>query len=73
MTPLRRGTPTYHCCGSHSRRISYARLTYNERLGGYEVNIGESELRDAPKYGRQDDNWDWSDQRVKELDTYYRS
>jgi sporulation protein YlmC with PRC-barrel domain len=53
--------------------LPWSRLTYNERLGGYEVNIEESELRDAPKYGRQDDNWDWSDRRVKELDTYYRS
>jgi sporulation protein YlmC with PRC-barrel domain len=53
--------------------LPWSRLTYNERLGGYEVNIAESELQDAPKYGRQDDNWDWSDKRVKELDTYYRA
>ena len=28
--------------------LPWSRLTYNERLGGYEVNIEESELQDAP-------------------------
>jgi hypothetical protein len=53
--------------------LPWSRLAYNERLGGSEVNTDERELRDAPKYGRQDDNWDWNDQRVKELESYYQS
>jgi sporulation protein YlmC with PRC-barrel domain len=50
--------------------LPWSRLTYNERLGGYEVNINEDELKNAPKYGRQQ-SWDWSDQRMNELNSYY--
>jgi sporulation protein YlmC with PRC-barrel domain len=50
--------------------IPWSRLTYNERLGGYEVNIDEKELQDAPKFGRREE-WDWNDQHVSELNTYY--
>jgi hypothetical protein len=50
--------------------IPWSRLTYNERLGGYEVNIDERELQDAPKFGRRDE-WDWNDQHVSELNSYY--
>jgi sporulation protein YlmC with PRC-barrel domain len=52
--------------------LPWSRLTYNERLGGYEVNINESELKNAPKYGRQQ-SWDWNDQRVNELNSYYNT
>ena len=46
-------------------------LTYNERLGGYEVNLTEQQLKGAPHYG-QHQSWDWSDRsRAKQLDTYY--
>ena len=50
--------------------LPWNRLTYNERLGGYEVNISEAQLKGAPKYG-QHQNWDWTDQRTREIDTYY--
>jgi sporulation protein YlmC with PRC-barrel domain len=50
--------------------IPWSRLTYNERLGGYEVNISEQELQDAPKFGRREE-WDWNDQHVSELNTHY--
>jgi sporulation protein YlmC with PRC-barrel domain len=50
--------------------IPWSRLSYNERLGGYEVNIDEKELQDAPKFGRREE-WDWNDQHVSELNTYY--
>jgi hypothetical protein len=33
-------------------------LTYNPQLGGYEVNIGEEQLRGAPKFSRYE-TWDW--------------
>jgi hypothetical protein len=34
-------------------------LTYNPKLGGYEVNIGEEQLKGAPRFARTE-NWDWS-------------
>ena len=52
--------------------LPWSVLTYNERLGGYEVNLTEQQLSGAPKYG-QHDNWDWSDRsRTRQLDDYYR-
>jgi sporulation protein YlmC with PRC-barrel domain len=39
--------------------LPWSLLTYNERLGGYEVNISEEQLRGAPKFRREQD-WDWS-------------
>jgi sporulation protein YlmC with PRC-barrel domain len=45
--------------------------TYNERLGGYEVNLTEQQLKGAPHYG-QHENWNWEDQaRTEKLNTYY--
>jgi hypothetical protein len=52
--------------------LPWNRLTYNERLGGYEVNINETQLKNAPKYD-QHQNWDWTDQRAREIDAYYRT
>jgi hypothetical protein len=34
-------------------------LTYNPQLGGYEVNIGEEQLKGAPKFAKNE-SWDWS-------------
>jgi len=46
-------------------------LTYNPMLDGYEVNIGEQQLKGAPKYGRHE-SWDWSDRaRDRKLNDYY--
>ena len=46
-------------------------LTYNPRLDGYEVNIGEQQLKGAPKYSKHE-NWDWSDAaRGRKLYAYY--
>jgi hypothetical protein len=39
--------------------IPWARLTYNEKLGGYEVNITDEQLKGAPHYADESD-WDWS-------------
>src|SRR5438874_9218994 len=44
--------------GNDHYPIPWARLTYNESLGGYEVNISDEELRGAPKYGQSEWNWD---------------
>ena len=46
-------------------------LTYNPRLDGYEVNIGEQQLKGAPKYSKHE-SWDWSDAaRGRKLYAYY--
>jgi PRC-barrel domain len=46
-------------------------LTYNERLGGYEVNLTEQQLKGAPHYS-QHQNWDWTDRsRTRQLDDFY--
>jgi len=42
--------------------LPWSSLTYNEDLGGYQVNITEAQLQNAPKYANEND-WDWSDQR----------
>ncbi len=48
--------------------LPWSVLTYNERLGGYEVNLTEQQLKGAPKYS-QYENWDWNDRsRTGQLD-----
>jgi PRC-barrel domain protein len=51
--------------------LPWSLLTYNERLGGYEVNITEQQLKGAPRYG-QHENWDWNDRtRAAQLNGYW--
>jgi len=53
--------------------LPWSLLTYNERLGGYDVEISHEQLKAAPKYGR-DAAWDWSDRkRGKQLVDYYKT
>ena len=53
--------------------LPWSVLTYNERLGGYEVNVTEQQLKGAPRYS-QHQSWDWNDRaRTRQLDTYYGS
>ena len=42
--------------------IPWSLLTYDERLGGYKVNITEAQLKNAPKLG-PNENWDWSNRQ----------
>ena len=57
--------------GSDHYPIPWSLLTYNERLGGYEVNVTEDQLRKAPKF-RDDEPWAYgSRDREKDLYTYY--
>jgi hypothetical protein len=44
-------------------------LTYNPRLEGYEVNVGEQQLKGAPKY-TEHEGWDWA-RRGQAIDDYY--
>jgi len=46
-------------------------LTYSERLGGYEVNITDVQLKGAPKF-RAADDWTYGDrQREAAMYSYY--
>lgn len=52
--------------------LPWSLLTYNERLGGYEVNISEDQLKGAPKY-RSDESWNWDDRaRGRSIDDFYQ-
>ena len=51
--------------------LPWSVLTYNPTLGGYEVEITDQQLKNAPKYSRQE-TWDWADrQRTQKLTDYY--
>ena len=57
--------------GSDYYPVPWSLLKYNEQLGGYEVNITESQLKSAPKF-RKDEPWAYgSRDREAELYTYY--
>src|SRR5262249_35393837 len=51
--------------------LPWSLLTYNPQLGGYEVNISEQQLQNAPKY-TQGESWDWNDRaRGQRVYDYY--
>src|SRR5262245_16277425 len=51
--------------------LPWSLLTYNPRLGGYEVNVGEEQLKGAPHYGKSE-SWDWSSRnRDQEIYGHY--
>ena len=53
--------------------LPWSMLDYNERLGGYEVNIDEEQLKGAPKYTAHE-SWDWGDlKRGKRIHDYWRA
>ncbi|HET7715888.1 MAG TPA: PRC-barrel domain-containing protein [Bauldia sp.] len=47
--------------GEDSYPLPWSVLTYNTRLGGYEVNVTDEQLKGAPKYRRDDTWWEKSD------------
>jgi len=50
--------------------IPWSLLKYNTKLGGYEVNIPDQQLKGAPSYS---EDWDWEDRkRAQEIYDYYR-
>ena len=52
--------------------VPWSLLTYNTKLGGYEVNISDQQLTGAPKYAN-DNDWDWEDRkRAQQVYDYYR-
>ena len=51
--------------------LPWSLLTYNPSLEGYEVNVGEQQLKGAPKYSKHE-SWDWSDRtRNEKVYDYY--
>ena len=52
--------------------VPWSLLTYNTKLGGYEVNISDHQLKGAPNYAN-DNDWDWEDRkRAQQVFDYYR-
>src|ERR1044072_8609050 len=52
--------------------VPWSLLTYNTKLGGYEVNISDQQLKGAPNYAN-DNDWDWEDRkRAQQIFDYYR-
>ena len=51
--------------------LPWSMLTYNTALGGYECNVSEQQLKNAPRYADEND-WSWSDPaRGRDIDQYY--
>ena len=50
--------------------IPWQRLKYNEKLGGYEVNVSDAELKNAPKY-ETGSEWEWDAARGRQVYDYY--
>ena len=50
--------------------IPWARLTYSERLGGYEVNLTDQQLKGAPKYDPASE-WKWDRNQDRKVYDYY--
>lgn len=44
--------------GEEHYPLPWSLLTYNDRLGGYEVDIADEQLKDAPHYS-DEATWDW--------------
>ena len=51
--------------------VPWSRLTYNTKLGGYEVNISDQELKGAPKYAAGTE-WVWDAERGRMVYDYYK-
>ncbi|SDG79170.1 PRC-barrel domain-containing protein [Pelagibacterium luteolum] len=51
--------------------VPWAKLTYDESIGGYRTDLSKAELDEAPRYG-SDDDYEWNDrQRALDVYTYY--
>jgi hypothetical protein len=50
--------------------IPWQRLSYNEKLGGYEVNITDEQLKNAPRYATGEE-WKWDTTQGQRIYDYY--
>jgi len=51
--------------------VPWSLLKYNEDLGGYEVNITDQQLKNAPKFPSDDEDTDLNRARETEVFNYY--
>jgi hypothetical protein len=49
--------------------LPWSVVTYNPTLGGYEVNVTEQQLKDAPY--SEHEGWDWADPARREKVSHY--
>lgn len=56
--------------GEHHYPLPWSLLTYNEGLGGYEINLSDEQLRGAPSIDRRESDWT-SRERDREIHDYY--
>ncbi len=57
--------------GADHYPLPWSALTYNEDLGGYEVNLSDALLKGAPKYNA-DEEWNWADRaEARRVHDYY--
>ena len=60
--------------GEDEHTIPWSKLTYDTSLGGYRTDITEEQLRGAPTFYRDRDDYEWSDrERERELHDYWRT
>ncbi|GEO18558.1 PRC-barrel domain-containing protein [Microvirga aerophila] len=58
--------------GADEHTIPWSKLTYDTGLGGYCTDITEEQLRGAPSFYRERDDYDWTDRdRERELLDYW--
>lgn len=50
--------------------IPWSRLTYNPRLVGYELNVSDEELKNAPKF-QTGQEWEWDPDKGRMIYDYY--
>ncbi|WP_417581926.1 PRC-barrel domain-containing protein [Pelagibacterium sp.] len=51
--------------------LPWAKLTYDETIGGYRMDVSKADLDSAPRY-ESDDDFEWHDrQRAMDIYTYY--
>ena len=50
--------------------VPWQKLTYSERLGGYEVNLTDEQLKNAPHYATGEE-WKWDSARGRTISDYY--
>jgi hypothetical protein len=55
--------------GQESYPLPWSLLSYNQKLGGYEVNVSDEQLKDAPKF-MNDENFDMGE-RMADIYEYY--
>ena len=58
--------------GTDHYPLPWSMLKYDEKRGGYRVNITREQLQNAPRY-HEDERWDWTNlEYTKQVDTHYR-